>query len=380
LLLLSRVRFSKLSLFDLRLWFFVYAVLFSISLAWSFFPLNTAGRALELMVATGIILQIPKDRYTLQRLEGIYRLTLLIITLLMAVTVVGYVMGIQLFVKQGGHALFTSTSAESPFFSGNGLGYASISLLLVAFAEWEFCGVKGLVGVAQFVFAVTAYVFASSRTSLGILLLGVAVIFFRRSKLLFIGFSIAVGLGLFLFWGKIVQHLQGNESQGSFDTLDGRLVMWTAAFQEWKKRPLFGYGGSVGGRYVLSHSGIPSMENLTYLHSGIMETLTGLGIVGLSLVLFLLVWVTIRTVRAGKKYPSFSGLYIWIITFWITSIMSNGVLDTMGPWIAVYLVLIAHLDYLRKPPPDAEFQIVPGALRNNFVREQIGKWQASRCG
>jgi len=365
LLLLSKPLFARINIRDFRFWFLMFLVWFTMSVVWSTFPIITAGKALEFVTAALIVLQASRDQYALQRLEGIYSLTLLYLSLLALISLLGFVARVPSFVTTGGHGLFSNTIANSPFFSGNGLGYISISLLLVGYAEWQFCGVKGTRGLFQLIFPFATYGVASSRTSLVILLLGVLVILFRKSKVLLITFSISTGTAIVFFRGAILHRLQGSESTGNMENLTGRTVMWVAALREWRKRPWIGYGGGAGGKYVLSRIADVGAAKMSNLHSGLMECLSGLGIIGFVLGVSILAWASISALRSWKKYPSYSGLYIWVISFWITSIMSIGVLGWMGGTVTIYLVLLAHLDVLRRGGANVGYAPMPSALIDN---------------
>jgi O-antigen ligase len=118
--------------------------------------------------------------------------------------------------------------------------------------------------------------------------------------------------------------------------------------QDWQKHPLLGYGGGVGGKYVLAHIGNSAVEVMSNLHNGFLECLTGLGIFGFILSVSVFILCTIRVLRMWKRYPQFAGLYIWIVCIWIDSMMGMGALAWMDYRVVIYLVLIAQTDILRK--------------------------------
>jgi O-antigen ligase len=366
LLLLSRPHFPKLSFRDLRLWFLIYVGFFVLSVTWSTEIVGTVGKSFEMVLAILIIMQASRDEYALRRLEGIYRLILLFTSLLALITVLGYLAGVQLFIHER-VGIFTSTTAESPFYSGNGLGYLSISFLLVVFAENQLGGLKFSKALPQLTYALFIFALSSSRTSLAIFLLGIAIVLLRRSKALLITFCLSVGAVAIGFSQQILKHLMQNQSQDQFETLSGRTVMWVAAFHAWQKRPLLGYGGGVGGKYVLNHINVSSLEKLSGLHSGFMECLTGLGIVGLLLGTVPLLIATVKVVRLWKEYPSFAGFYIWTLSIWIMTIMTNGILGWMGYLIAIYIVLLAHIDVLRRGTFVDEFVPVQSYQSDNHA-------------
>jgi O-antigen ligase len=355
MLLLSQPVFPKLAIRDLRLWFLMYAVYYAFSTLWSTSPLITAGKAFELIVAILIILQASRDKYALRRLEGIYRLTLLLTSFLALITLLGYFAGIEVFVNRR-LGIFTQTTAESPFYSGNGLGYLSVSFVLLVFAEFTLGGLKISKALPQLSYALFIFLFSGSRTAFAILALGVVIVLLRRSKAALIAFLLCACSAGYFFGPRLIKRLNGSQSAGSLDTLSGRTVMWAAAWRQWQKHPLLGYGGGAGGKFVLSHMGASSgAAKMSHLHNGFLECLTGLGIFGFLLACSILVVATFRVVGQWKKYPSFAGLYIWIVTIWITCIMSSGVLSYMGVMVVFYLVILAHGDILRRGDPGAGY-------------------------
>jgi hypothetical protein len=347
LLVLVQPSFPRLGMRDLRLWYLIYAGYFALSMAWSTSVAATAGKALELMIAILIILQASKGKDALRRLEGVYRLTLLLSSSLALITVVGFLVGSPYF-REKKVGIFSQYTAFSPFYSGNGLGILSIALLLVVFAEWQIGGLSIVKVLPQALFSVGVFAVSSSRTSLAVLLLGLVFVLFRRSKAMLVGFALFLAGIAYLFGGAIVNRLRENQTQGNLDNLTGRTVMWVAAFKDWQKHPWLGYGGGVGGKYVLAHIGNPALEVLSNLHNGFFECLTGLGIFGFILAVSIFIICTFRVLRMWKLYPAYAGLYIWIIGIWIDSMMGMGALAWMDYRVVIYLLLIAQTDVLRR--------------------------------
>jgi O-antigen ligase len=145
--------------------------------------------------------------------------------------------------------------------------------------------------------------------------------------------------------------------------------MWAAAWRDWKRHPLLGYGGGVGGKHVLSSVWGGGTSHMAHLHDGFLECLTGLGIFGFLLACSILVVLTLRVVRQWKKYPSFAGLYIWIISIWITNIMSIGIMSWMNSGVVIYLLLLAHVDIVRRGVPGNGYVPMRSALMYNGARQ-----------
>jgi O-antigen ligase len=368
LLLLSQPSFPRLTVRDLRLWFLVYVGYFTLSLAWSTAPLQTAGKAFELLVGTLIVLQASRGENALRRLEGLYRLALLLFSLMALITVLGFFARIESFTAHR-VGIFTQTIAESPFYSANGLGYMATAFLLVAFAEYLLGGANIAKALPQLSYALFIFIFAGSRTAFAILALGVVAVLLRRSKGMLIVFLLGAGSAGFFLAPRLIKRLNNGESQGGIDTLSGRTVMWLAAWRDWEKHPLLGYGGGVGGKHAISSIWGGSLSRISHLHDGFLECLTGLGIFGFLLACLILIVLTFRVARQWKRYPSFAGLYIWIIMIWVMNTMSIGIMSWMNSEVVIYLILLAHVDIIRRGAPGVADPPMRPALMYNVAME-----------
>jgi O-antigen ligase len=183
----------------------------------------------------------------------------------------------------------------------------------------------------------------------------VLLVIFKRSKV--IGFLCVAGVGVmgFMFSTEIVTRLQGHQQASSFVTLSGRTIVWTAAVRQFERYPLLGVGGGVGGKMVISHIGDIYLQEMSSLHNGFLEVLTGLGIIGFLLGAGLLVVASFRAWSSWNLHPEFAGTYVLIIHVWMTTIMSTGLLGWMGYEVAIFLCIITNIDLVRelarKPAP-----------------------------
>src|ERR1039458_1785632 len=119
----------------------------------------------------------------------------------------------------------------------------AIAFILVAFAEFVLGGAKLSKALPQLSYALFIFLFAGSRTAFAILALGVVAVLLRRHKAALIAFLLcAAPAGVYLA-PRLIKRLNRGQSQAGLDTLSGRTVMWTAAFRDWEKHPLLGYGG-----------------------------------------------------------------------------------------------------------------------------------------
>ncbi len=347
LLLLFNPRISKLRLSDTRLLFLAFGLLYLVSVLWSPLKIETLGKAVEILLATLTFLQISRMENAVQRVDALRQIILLTTSLLATITVLGYILHLPGYV-QARPGLFTRTTAQAPFLSGNGLGYVSSALFLITFAEWHAKRLGSRSAFRQMFFAMMLFSVSASRTSFVILLLSVVLVVGRKSKVFAVSLASLMVLLMTVFQDTIMTFLHGNEAATDFNTLSGRTIVWTAAMRQWKAHLFLGAGGGVGGKQVLAHIGDFSLQVMSSLHNGFMELLTGLGTIGILLCTFLLVWVTLRTWNVWLDHPEYSSTYVLIIHVWMTTIMSTGIFGWMGYEMAFFLCIMTNIDLLHR--------------------------------
>ena len=343
---LAKPGIAKVGMRDLRFWFAVFSFLYLASCLWSSDLIITLGKSFEMIVGALILLEASKGPDAGRRLEALGQITFLIISMVALLATLGFIARIPMFVYER-PGLVTSTTATAPFVSGNGIGYMASALFLTVFGQWLAKRISWRGAWLQMSYALFIFAFASSRTSFGILALGITIVLLRRSKVLMVGFIAVLGTALWIFRNGVMKVMLQGRSQENIESLSGRVIMWGAAFRAWEQHPILGYGGGDGGKVVLSHINNPSLE-LSSLHSGFMETLTGLGLIGIIIGSGLLLATTYYTLKEWKANPENAGLYVMIIHIWITSIMSIGVLGWMSYEVGLYFVLIGIIDLSRR--------------------------------
>jgi len=343
LLLLFRPRIANMRAFDLRFAYGLFALMYLASALWSSQRVQTIGKAAELLLAGMVFFEATRDTHPIERVEGLRRITLLTMSAVGTATVLGYLARVPGFVQHR-PGLISSTTAQAPFLSGNGLGYVASALLLVVLAEWQARRLTGKAAFYQVVFGLCLFSLSASRTSFGILLLTTLLVIFKRSKILATLATTGVLLAGFLFWSGILNRLQGHQNASDFVTLSGRTVVWTAAVRQFERHPLIGVGGGIGGKEVISHIGNRYLEEMSSLHNGFLELLTGLGLIGFLLGTYMLVAATWRAWNAWDAHPEYAGTYALIIHVWMTTTMSTGILGWMGYEVALFLCIVSNLD------------------------------------
>src|SRR6202007_3013144 len=96
--------------------------------------------------------------------NALLRITLLTISAISVATVLGFLLHVNGFVQQR-PGLISSTTAQAPFLSGNGLGYVASALFLVVFAEWQARRISTGSAMPQMAYALAIFSASASRTS-----------------------------------------------------------------------------------------------------------------------------------------------------------------------------------------------------------------------
>jgi O-antigen ligase len=343
LLLLFKPRIAPMRSTDLRFAYAGFAGLYLISTLWSHIPVQTLGKSAELVLAGIVFFEACRGDNPIVRIEGLRQITLLTMSTLGALAVIGFCLRLPEFVQHRA-GLISSSTAQAPFLSGDGFGYVASALILVVMAEWQAHRLRTGVAIGQLLFALSLFSVSASRTSFGILLFSMLLVVLKKSKLIGVLAVTGVLIAAVMFSTEIVSRLQGHQTSSSFVTLSGRTVVWTAAVRQFEKYPLLGVGGGVGGKMVIANIGNLYLEEMSSLHNGFLEVLTGLGLVGFLIGSYMLVVASFRAWSAWNAHPEYAGTYVLIIHVWITTIMSTGLLGWMGYEVAIFLTIITNLD------------------------------------
>lgn len=345
LVLLFRPRIGRIQLSDMRFAYAAFAFLYLASALWSEQRIQTIGKAAELLLAGMVFFEASRSERAILRVEGLRQITLLTMSTLGMLAVAGFAARLPGFVQDRA-GLISGTTAQAPFLSGNGLGYVASALILIVLAEWQAHRLPAKFAIWQLLYAMALFSVSASRTSFLILLITILIVVFKRSRLIAALVTTAVVLSGAVFWTQIITRLQGNQHQSDFVTLSGRTVVWQAAVQQFEDHPLIGVGGGIGGKEVITHIGNKYLEEMSSLHNGFLEVLTGLGIVGFLLGSYMLVMTTWRAWRSWDAHPEFAGTYVLIVHVWLTTTMSTGILGWMGYEVALFLCIATNLDLI----------------------------------
>ena len=188
-------------------------------------------------------------------------------------------------------------------------------------------GTLGVVGAAL----------ASGRQGVVIWVASMAVLLWvcRRRWLMFLVAPTLIGV-LVTYRDLIGAVLTRGQASVTMASWSGRLDYWAAAIEVWKQHPWLGYGFGVGGRFVALRS--INSDSVSSLHSGYMEALTGVGILGLiplGVAVAVVAGWAVRSLRAAREVP----MAILLVPLLLRTLVSGG----FGAWVNAELLLFATL-------------------------------------
>ena len=293
LLLLFKPKIAPMRSTDLRFAYAAFAGLYLVSTLWSHIPVQTLGKSAELLLAGIVFFESCRGDNPIVRIEGLRQITLLTMATLGALAVVGFCLRLPAYVQHR-PGLISSTTAQAPFLSGNGTWICcECTDPCKVLAEWQAHRITARIAIGQLLFSLALFSVSASRTSFGILLFSILLVVFKRSKLIGVLAVTGVLIAAVMFSTEIVTRLQGHQDSSSF-VLSGRTVVWTAAVRQFERYPLLGVGGGVGGKMVIANIGNMYLEEMSSLHNGFLEVLTGLGLVGFLIGCYMLVVASFR--------------------------------------------------------------------------------------
>jgi hypothetical protein len=280
----------------------VYVVVAGASVLYSVAPFPTAGKVFELGVGLTVVWAIALDREPGDRLREAVRFVLQLEIVLLLVAVVGFLAMPGIFSElQNRPGFFFPATMVAPYAHSNGLsatgalvaayGFARALAPLDRASRWKWLAI-GLLGTV-------AMLLASGRQGLVIWAVATAVLLWTRRRRWFLAFVPAAALLALTQWNAIwasIWEIAARDQQpGTLATWSGRLTYWDAAVQSWLDHPWTGYGFGVGGRFVALR-GIGE-DSVSSLHSGYMEALVGLGLLGVVPLAFAVVRTTVWCLR-----------------------------------------------------------------------------------
>lgn len=345
ILLFHLQRFPKLGWNPITL-YFIYSVFCMISSLWSVARFPTLGKAMEIFVASFIVMKIVSMKDAFVRLKRLIDWFVLLHACMVLIAFIGSFLLPSVF-RYGVHRVV------APYFSANAASYTSA--LLATFFLGRYLQRNSQVGSSQFwgvcyvLFMVIA-VYAHGRTAIVSMVIGSIILFilFKPTKSLFLILPFLIAIEYYLHESIYVYMLRG---QSLFDIkgLSGRTHLFTMALQEFSAHPILGHGFSVGSRSVFYYFGTKGYgETISSVHNGVLEVLLGGGFVGFILWVIPILWGLGLCFQnlLRRKHPDIAILAIFFVS---TTMVSTGLGGWMGAGLGLFLVITAYLSLSQSP-------------------------------
>jgi hypothetical protein len=336
-ILLSRLRQPRNTHYKAISAIVIYLGVALASTLYSAAPLVTAGKIFEMVAGLTAVLAIVYGPDAKRRLGDTVTLVLVAQLALLAVGVVGFFLTPDLFGPFETRPGFVSPrTLAPPFMHSNAVSSASALVGVFALAKLFAGRSARAFWAAGLVVSAMALILSSGRQGVAMALVGVAlVLWFERRKLfaLFIGPAAVL---LFISYQQQIIAALSRDRPSNWITLSGRLPWWEAAITTWEQHPWTGWGYSTGGRFVALQS--IGSDVVSSVHSGFLEVLVGVGILGAIPFLYalgrLVLW-------SGRKLRARADIALAVLIFPL--VIRTAVSPGFGGWLNVEFVIFALL-------------------------------------
>jgi O-antigen ligase len=312
-----------------------YLAVALVSTVFSAAPLVTAAKVGELSAGLAPVVAIALGPHPGERLRNTLLLVLGLVSSLLAVAVVGFVLVPSVFkVLQTRPGFLMEETLVAPFFHSNTLSAYGATIAVFVIARllqdrdhrrwWIAIGALGLLSV----------VLASGRQGVVMVLAGMAVVLWSTRRRLFLGVLAPAAIVAGSAYRNSLFEIFARDRPQSVSNFSGRLYWWEAAVEAWTAHPWTGWGYGAGGRFVaLASIGRGSTSNV---HSGYVEALVGVGILGLVCLLYAFFEVVVWSIRNLRTETALATLIVPLA-------LRTGVSPGFGGWLSVEFVLFALL-------------------------------------
>ena len=259
----------------------LYVVVGGLSVIYSVAPVVSAAKVFEVGTGLAIVWVLVLSPDHEREIKSMIRFIVILEGALVTAAVIGFFLLPGIFANfQFRPGFFLLRTMGAPYDSSNVLGASAA--LVAAFALASHFEVPDRKARRQwmvlFLIASAAIVLASARQGVLIWVASVSVVLWVHRRTLVLLLAPPIGIALVANWNT-VWAIFTRDAPYTASTLTGRFVWWQAAMDAWAVHPWTGYGFGVGGRFVaLANIG---RDTFTSVHSGYLEAMIGVGIVGL---------------------------------------------------------------------------------------------------
>jgi O-antigen ligase len=323
----------------------VYMGVALVSTLYSAAPLVTVAKIFEMVAGLAAVLAIAFGPDARRRLGDTVTLVLVSQLALLAAGVVGFFLMPELFAPFETRPGFVSLrTLAPPFMHSNAVSSASALVGIFALAKLLGARTARAFWATGFAISAVALVLSSGRQGVAMALFGMGlVLWVERRKILALLIGPAAVLLFVAYQQQIIVALS-RDRPSNWVSLSGRLPWWEAAITAWERHPWTGWGYSTGGRFVA----LQSIDSgvVSSVHSGFLEVLVGVGILGAIPFLYALGHVVVWAARKMAARTD-TAIAVLIVPLIIRTAVSPG----FGGWLNVEFVLFALLAALADVDP-----------------------------
>jgi O-antigen ligase len=336
--------------------FLAYVAVAFGSALWSESPVNTLGKAAELLgavIVVWIAMARPDPNIRLRRLT--YWVIVEIVIALFYVTI-GNVLDLDGFHEAARRSAMFAYSWGSPRISSNLVSQIGALLSLFCLAA----GVQKREGafflILCCVVAAMFPVFSQGRTGMVSLIVGAVLILIRRYPVLaVVTIPPTAGLVAMLLGDKLVTLFLRGQDSAMLLSLSGRTSWWELGWTAFLQRPMLGAGWGVGSRVAVRQFGAFNMADVSTLHNGFLEVLLGVGVVGFVIWAYVFVWGYWLAVAAYLKNDSLP-FVVGLVVCATATLLSTGVGSGLD-FVSQYFLAVTAFLWVHK-----QQQVTPARL------------------
>jgi O-antigen ligase len=315
----------------------IYLGVALVSTLYSAAPLVTGAKIFEMGAGLTAVLAIAYGPDAKRRLGDTVTLVLVSQLALLAVGVVGFFLLPDMFGPFETRPGFVSPrTLAPPFMHSNAVSSASALVGTYALAKLLGRGPAKAFWATGLVISAMALILSSGRQGVAMALVGMALVLWIERRRLFALLIGPAAVLLFIAYQDQIIVALSRDRPSNWITLSGRLPWWEAAITAWERHPWTGWGYSTGGRFVALQS--IGSDVVSSVHSGFLEVLVGVGILGAIPFLYALGRVVLWAAKKMRARAD-TALAVLIVPLVIRTAVSPG----FGGWLNVEFVLFALL-------------------------------------
>lgn len=260
----------------------LYAAVAALSTLWSASYLNTAGKALELIVAVGLVWVLVMRDDAVEALKKTLKFVLFLEASLIVVALLGFMFVPSVFSENlSRRGFFFRGTMVAPFGGPN--GFSAVGAMLASYAYAQYFETPRRSPRAHWIALLAmgslSTVLSSGRQGVLIWMAGISVVLLiYRRELFLLVLAPAAAAFVFFSWETLWGIVSRDQVSGSLTTLTGRTTLWAAGWEAFVRQPITGYGFGAGSRFVALRA--IGKDYLSHIHNGFLEALIGVGILG----------------------------------------------------------------------------------------------------